>query len=240
MSRALKKTPKAADEVSPGAPSDPILDGIREAITRQRLPPGTKLHEEALGGIFGVSRTRIRAALHRLQHTGLVTSGRKQIARVAQPSIKEAREMFAARRLVEPSIAAEVARRVTPEIRLRLDRLLKAERLARDRGDRVEAIRLAGEFHVVLAEIAGNSVVTRFIREIVDRTFLVIFMYQSAASPSCVHSEHSQLLGAIGEGKAERAAAVMLRHIDLIESRMTLEEREESSVDLKKAFDGIV
>jgi DNA-binding GntR family transcriptional regulator len=55
-----------------------------------------------------------------------------------------------------------------------------------------------------------------------------------------VHSEHSQLLRAIGEGKAERAAEAMLQHIGLIESRMTLEEREESSVDLKRAFAGIV
>jgi len=44
-----------------------------------------------------VSRTRIRQALQRLQHTGLVSSGRKQIARVAEPSVKDARDMFALR-----------------------------------------------------------------------------------------------------------------------------------------------
>lgn len=230
---------KNATEIA-NASSDPVLEGIREAITRQRLPPGTKLHEEALGGIFKVSRTRIRAALQRLQQTGLVTSGHKQIARVAQPSIKDARDMFAVRRLIEPSVAAEVARAITPATKAALAQLLEAEHTARHAGERMEATRLAGEFHVALAEMAGNGVVTRLIREIVDRTFLVIFMYQAPSAVACVHSEHSQLLDAIGSGDSTQAAAEMLQHIQQIESRMSLEERDEPTVDLRLAFEGIV
>lgn len=233
-------TRKIPASVDTSVPTDDVLAGIREAITRQRLPPGSKLHEEALAGIFGVSRTRIRQALQRLQHTGLVSSGRKQIARVAEPSVKDARDMFAVRRLVEPAVAADVARRVTLAIRNSLQKLLDSEQRARDRDNRMEAVRLAGEFHVALADIAGNAVIARLIREIVDRTFLVIFMYQAPSPGACVQAEHSSLLKAIGEGDAKGAAQSMLQHIESIESRMSLKERAEPSVDLTRAFTGIV
>lgn len=43
-----------------------IFERIEAAITEHRLPPGTKLGEEYLCGIFGVSRTKVRQALFRL------------------------------------------------------------------------------------------------------------------------------------------------------------------------------
>src|ERR671912_31026 len=92
--------------VEPGPQVDPVFEGIREAILKRKLPPGTKLHEEALAGIFGVSRTRIR---------------------VAQPSIKEARDMFAIRRLIEPAVAADVAARFTPQVGKTLKDVMRAE-----------------------------------------------------------------------------------------------------------------
>ncbi|MFX6759505.1 GntR family transcriptional regulator, partial [Acinetobacter baumannii] len=43
--------------------SEGIADDIAQAIVAHRLPPGTKLREEALAKVYGVSRTKIRAAL---------------------------------------------------------------------------------------------------------------------------------------------------------------------------------
>lgn len=229
-----------ATENSRGSEPDEVLRGIREAITLQRLPPGTRLHEEALAGVFGVSRTRIRSALQRLQQSGLVTSGRKQIARVAEPSVREARDMFATRALVEPEIAGRVAEIWTPAVGTRLRKMVEDEHAARDRGDRMEATRLAGEFHVVLAEMADNSVMLKLITEIVDRTFLVIFLYQLPTQHPCINAEHTQLIEAIASGKRSAAADAMRKHIRGIESRMALEERSEPAVDLNHAFSGIV
>lgn len=220
--------------------ADAVLHGIREAITLQRLLPGTKLHEEALAEVFGVSRTRVRAALQDLQHRGLVESGHKRVARVARPSAGEARDMFAARRLVEPWTAAEVARRATPDTTARLGRLIETEHAVRAGGNRLEATRLAGEFHVTLAELAGNTVVTRLVREVVDRTLLVIVMYQSPSATACVHEEHSALLEAIAARDADQASRCMLEHLLGIEGRMHLQGPEEPLVDLARAFEGIV
>ena len=42
------------------------------AILEHRLPPGTRLAEDRLAQIFGVSRTRIRPVLTRLAHDRLI------------------------------------------------------------------------------------------------------------------------------------------------------------------------
>ena len=55
-------------EVRSGTQDDMVYAHIFDAILEQRLAPGTKLSEEALGEIFGVSRTIIRRALSRLAH----------------------------------------------------------------------------------------------------------------------------------------------------------------------------
>jgi DNA-binding GntR family transcriptional regulator len=60
-----------------GVPSDlSIYQRIAAAIFEQRLPPGTKLTEDTLGGIFGVSRTIIRNALRELAADEIAARGR--------------------------------------------------------------------------------------------------------------------------------------------------------------------
>jgi DNA-binding transcriptional MocR family regulator len=68
----LKKQPRAGKAGRSGTQDDIVYAHIFEAILEQRLAPGTKLSEEALGEIFGVSRTIIRRALSRLAHEGVV------------------------------------------------------------------------------------------------------------------------------------------------------------------------
>ena len=77
---------------------DVVYEHIFDAILEQRLAPGTKLSEEALGEIFGVSRTIIRRALLRLSHEQVVSIRPNRGAVVAAPSVEEARQIFAARR----------------------------------------------------------------------------------------------------------------------------------------------
>ncbi len=63
MTGLLKATNKKTKSTNPKLTQDDIVYGhIFDAILEQRLPPGTKLSEEALGEIFGVSRTIIRRA----------------------------------------------------------------------------------------------------------------------------------------------------------------------------------
>src|SRR5262245_61492413 len=89
---------------APALPDARIYDRIHAAIIEQRLPPGTKLGEQALSSLFGTSRARVRQVLVDLSHGGMVELHRNRGAYVTQLSTREAREVFTARRLVEAHI----------------------------------------------------------------------------------------------------------------------------------------
>jgi len=71
------------------AGSQGIYEEIYEAILDHRLPPGTKLTEDSIGEIFGVSRTVVRKALFRLAHENIVRIRPNRGAAVASPDRRE-------------------------------------------------------------------------------------------------------------------------------------------------------
>ena len=103
----------------------PVYAGLRDAIVSHRLAPGTKLPEDELASIYSVSRAVIRAALQALSHDRLVRLEPNRGAFVAQPTRQEAREVFEARALIEPrvaALAADVAKPAdTKRLRLHLE-----------------------------------------------------------------------------------------------------------------------
>jgi DNA-binding GntR family transcriptional regulator len=95
-----------------------------------------KLGEERLAKVFGVSRTQIRQVIERLAHDSIATVVPNRGAFVSSPSVEEAREVFAARRLIERDLirqAARVAHR--PDIQRLRDHVAK-ESAARSANDK--------------------------------------------------------------------------------------------------------
>ncbi|ARM89252.1 GntR family transcriptional regulator protein [Rhizobium sp. CIAT894] len=215
-----------------------IRDSIREAIVERRLSPGTKLSENDVGNLFNVSRTLARAALQALSYEGLVSVAKNRGAFVAYPSPDEARQIFAARRLVEPGILREAAARITADDISQLKQLLLEEgRLMSERGQtaRRAEIKASGDFHLRLAEISGNAIMQRFMEELVARSSLVIALYGQSTVSSCGHSEHGDIIAAIEGDDLDRACRLMLHHIAHIEADLDLRERK--SLGLKEAFE---
>jgi len=210
-----------------------IYDHIVRAVEEHRLPPGTKLGEETLAELFAVSRARVRQALHHLALTHIVTLHPNRGAFVAEPSINEARAVFAARRLVEPPLAASLVGRLGMTEFQRLKKHVVAEEAARGARDRHEGIKLSGEFHVILAELAGNTVVTDMIRGLVARSSLIIALYQRAGSVDCAPDEHGELVEALAGRPARVIERLMDHHLRHVEAGLSLSVPERASVDLR-------
>ncbi|MBZ9788539.1 GntR family transcriptional regulator [Rhizobium sp. 3T7] len=226
----------AEDSADTGAQQ--IRDAIRDAIVERRLSPGTKLSESDVGNLFNVSRTLARAALQALSYEGLVSVEKNRGAFVAYPSPHEARQIFAARRLVEPGILREAAARITPSQIQHLKQLLLEEgRLISERGQtaRRAEIKASGDFHLTLASISGNAIMQRFMDELVARSSLVIALYGQSTISSCGHSEHGDIVAAIERNDLDEACSLMLHHIAHIEADLDLRERK--SVGLREAFE---
>lgn len=218
------------------ADENAIYARILAAIFEHRLPPGTKLGEDRLAHIFGVSRARIRRILPRLAHERLVTLEPNRGAFVAKPSVAQARDNFDARRLIEPGIVARFMQAAERGAVAKLRGHVAAERKARAVGDNPAIIRLSGEFHVLMAEMAGNAMLARTMHELTSLTCLIIALYDSPAVPHCRSDEHAQIVDAIAAGDKARATRLMIEHLDHVEQGLDLNIDHLGAVDLELAL----
>src|SRR5882762_2450240 len=134
--------------------TDAVHERIWSAIMDHSLPPETRLVEGELCEIFGLGRTRLRQVLQRLAHERVVTLMRNRGAMVSKPTVREAREVFAARRVIETHIVETFIKAATRKDVKRLQDHLAREDEAWRNNDRRAILKLSGEFHLALAEAA--------------------------------------------------------------------------------------
>ncbi len=230
-------TPRPAPRVTKLRSSvDDIAERVLNAIWEHRLPPGTKLVEDKLAGIFGVSRTKIRQALARLAHDGILTIEPNRGTFVSSPTIDEARQVFNARRLLEPALMHDIVVGATKAQIARLRSCTALEAAARASDDRRAVIRLSGEFHILLADMAGNPFLVKMTRELCSLTCLIIALYDSPGIAACPHHEHGALVDAIEARDAGRCAMLMREHLDHVEHSLELEVPAGAEIDLAAVF----
>jgi DNA-binding GntR family transcriptional regulator len=212
-----------------------VYDRIYESILEHRLRPGTKLPEEKLAAIFDVSRARIRKVLARLEHEQLVDVYPNRGAYIARPTIEQSADIFEARRVVEPAVLRRLAKRTTDKDVVLLRSHVDSELAARARDDKRAIIRLSGEFHNLTADLAGNSSLTRSMRELSALTCLTILLYDAPTAVACLPDDHAEIAEALGARDGEMAADIVTRHLNDIE-RSVVFDKDEGDVDLESIF----
>jgi DNA-binding GntR family transcriptional regulator len=214
-----------------------VYHALRRAIVEQALAPGAKLPEDAIGERFGVSRTIVRNALGRLAAEGLVDLRRNKGAAVATPSWEEARDTFDIRIALERLVVSRLVGRLT---RAQIDQLkahVAEEERSRGHDDPM-LIRLATEFHIVLAEMTGSAVLQRYVSEVSWRCGLILALYSRPHSSECAVSEHRAVIDALAKGDAARAMAVMDQHLESVAGRALIVTRANKSRDIKDILAG--
>jgi DNA-binding GntR family transcriptional regulator len=207
----------------------PVYAGLSDAIVGHRLTPGTKLPEDELASIYGVSRTIVRSALQALAHDRLVNLEPNRGAFVAQPTKREAREVFEARALIQPQVAAPAATNAKPDLIDRLRVHLDKERDALAAGHDSDAIMLSAKFHVGIAEIADHSIFTGFVKDLVSRSSLIIALYWRRRDTTCESHAHHALVDAIAQGQSTAASELMSSHLADLLSGLDLSPKPSSS-----------
>lgn len=218
--------------------ADRVTESLTLAIHQHRILPGTKLGEEDLAEIFGVSRTIIRAALQSLAHQQLVEVMRNRGAFVAQPSVREANEVFEARELVEPSVANSAAVRATEADVERLNIHIAEEHTALANGDSGKALHLSGAFHREIARIADQRTIAGIVEALVARSSLIIALYWRRESALCEEHAHHAIVEAIAKGDGNLSAELMHEHLVHLHSALDLNERKPPLLSLKDALSG--
>jgi DNA-binding GntR family transcriptional regulator len=201
---------------------------LHQAIIEQALAPGSKLPEDIIGAHFGVSRTIVRSAFARLSAEGLVDARPKRTAMVAQPSLEEAKEIFEVRRCLERQAVRLVIERWVDRNGSILEGHVRQEQKAAEAGPSAVSIRLAGEFHLKLAEMTGNRLLQRYVGEVVSRCSLILALYGRPHSSECAVNEQREIIAALRAGDSEKAVAIMDRHVGSVEKRALIQERPEA------------
>ncbi|MDX6805891.1 GntR family transcriptional regulator [Terrihabitans rhizophilus] len=216
---------KRGDRVSP------ICRALRRAIIEQALKPGTKLPEDALGERFGVSRTIARHALGQLAAEGLVELRRNRIAVVATPSWQEARDAFDVRVELERLVVRQLAGQLSKAQIAALHSHVDAEEAAHG-GPNPISIRLATEFHILLAEMTQSPILIRYVGEISYRCCLTLSLFSRPHSSECAVNEHREIIRALEEGNAEHAITLMQHHIEAVADRALLQSGKARDLDI--------
>jgi len=209
---------------------DEVLRRIEQAVLDHRLAPGTKLKEVELANLFGVKRGLIRKVLARLAYSRLVEQTPNRGATVASPSVKEGKDLFAARRAIESAILETLIARVDDTDLQRLGEMLRLEQKAYLLGDSAQALALSVDFHRELARMAGNSVLEAYLNDIIRRTPLVILAHLGdEADNRCRNQEHEAIVDAIARRDTGTAIEVMNRHLMQIESKIRHKPRRQET-----------
>jgi DNA-binding GntR family transcriptional regulator len=219
-----------------GGGRDQIYSSVLDAVLAHRLLPGTRLPEDQLATLFGVSRTIVRLALQKLEFEGVVVAERNRGAQIATPTVDEARQIFEARLSIETTIVRQLSSGIARDDVASLRSSIEAEERAFQNGDGKTSIKLSGDFHVLLADIAGNAVLAAFLRQLVSRTSLILAVYGRNIHMTCAAEEHMALLEKICTGDADAAEAELVHHFDEIQKRISLRPITDSPIDLAAAL----
>lgn len=209
-----------------------VYDQMFASIVDQRLPPGTKLNELKLCEIFNIGRRQIGQVLQRLSHDELVELHPNRGAFVAAPNVEAAKAIFEVRRAIEADIVRLVVAKASREQLVRLKRNVEQEAAARRAGRTRDAIRLSGEFHILLGDACGNPIFAKLVRQLVARTSLVVSLYENQNTMSCWHDDHQQFIALLEDGATSAAVTLMRKHLLHIEESLNLDRQPARPFDL--------
>jgi len=233
LANGFAPMPVQIKHVEPKRLYQQVADRIRSLIHNGAFAPGSRLPaERELAQQLGVSRPSLREALIALEIDGSVEirsgSGVYVCADVERPadmtySMGESpSELMEARAAVEGSVVALACARMTREGLASLHAALKEMRADIANGrDPLEQDRT---FHLALAGLSGNSVLTRIVRDLFDERHSPIFTqlsvrFDSRESWRAALLEHEAICAALEASDPLAAQAAMRIHLSASKKR---------------------
>ncbi|GAK70967.1 putative GntR family transcriptional regulator [Agrobacterium rubi TR3 = NBRC 13261] len=212
-----------------------IEQAIVSGILSARIRPGTRLGETQLAEIYGVSRTKIREAMMRLVTRGVVEVSPRRGWFVVEPSAEQAVTVYQARRVIEFGLLRTMTKLPATGRQILLDHL-DAEKEALAVADRQRLTCLMGDFHIRIAEIAGNTIIIDLLRDLTARTILISMLYQSDFYAAQSHEGHCRIFDAMDAGDFTHAAELAVTHLDEVETGLDLTRQRDRLSDLRSSL----
>ncbi len=188
---------------------------LRGTVLSDPAVAGTFINEQAVATEVGISRTPVREALLMLAAEDLVQLVPHRGAFVAPVPGREIAEMMQARGVIE-TWAATTSLAAGDAPVAAMSAVLEQQRSIVDNGDAKEFIELDSQFHALLVDAAGNSVLSRLYDNLRAKHVLlgVVALRRSATRRQEVLEEHQAIVDGLVSGKPEAAEKAILSHLD--------------------------
>ncbi|WPB88161.1 GntR family transcriptional regulator [Streptomyces malaysiensis] len=191
-----------------------VYQRLRRAILDGHLPVGSPLREATIAREFGISRSPLREALHRLEEEGLVEKFPYRGAYVAQVSKKTIAEIARVRILVEPYVVEQALPALRGDQRLVLLENVDALRRASRTGDPVAMVDAHLSFHGMFYEHCGNDLLRDLWLSWQSKLQLFLVADHSAfENPSDMFDVHGAFIDAVLSEDVDGIRAHVVHHI---------------------------
>ena len=216
-----------------------IIQTLEKAIGQRRLKPGQRIIEAKIAEILKANRNHVQVALKRMAIAKIVQIKRNKGAFVAEPSAKEARDVFTARRVVELGIVQQITKERVALFNQDIQAHLEKEQEIIREGDPHKVVMILSEFHLLIAKVADNAVLSEILENLMVRSAIIEVLYSRNPVPACASGEHREIVEFLQAGDSENAAKSMLEHIAGIEEQLLIKDEKEPDYDLDEALRGI-
>lgn len=191
-----------------------IYERLRRAIMDFELAPGARITETELADTFGISRTPVREALHRLENEGLISIRPKQGCFVRDVDIHQISNYYDIRIALEVMAVELACKNMPDEVIAQLsDTWNPAKRPKRFKNS--DEIKVLEEvFHAMIAEYSGNPVLASYLKDVNDHIRSVRRLgFPDEKSVIETYDEHYRICKLLKKRDARAARDEMIRHI---------------------------
>lgn len=194
--------------------SHDVYSHLREMILNFELYPGSRVTEQELASLFGVSRTPVRGALQRLEAEGYLTIQPKQGCYIRALDIAELTQYYQVRIALE-MYSLELACTYMPDAKLKELAEAWDPDKQHERSDNPEEMEARDEsFHMALAEGGGNMALVEYLADINRRIRIIRRLdFTNGGRIDKTYEEHHTLCMHLLARNLARAQALMREHI---------------------------
>ena len=192
-----------------------VFNSLEEEILTGKLKKGETLGEIPLSKRLGVSRTPIRAALHRLAEEGLIEIAPNKGAVVIGVGKEELVDIYKIRMRLEGLASREAALKISEEDKKKLCDSVELSEFYIGKQDTEHLKELDSRFHNIIYKASGNRLLCKTLSEL-HRNIKVYRKLSLTVSDRLEKSveEHREILNAILAGDADTADALTFRHVE--------------------------
>jgi len=194
--------------------AEQVYRHIKRMILSGELPAGQHIPEERIAAEFGVSRTPVREALHKLAVLGLITIKPRSYAQVVKINTDEADQIAAVRGQLEILAVRLLVERATEQDGQVLRRMARECLKLLARGDIASFFEKDSEFHLEIARRCGN----RYLAELMEQLDPKVQLFRLARCTTAKKIRanamfHDKIVEAICRNDVPAAVKLIEQHV---------------------------